>query len=70
MLDALEEDGNTLLFIDEIHTIVGAGKTEGSMDLGNMLKPKLARGELNCTASVQPPRRNTVSTEPEYSSAW
>ncbi len=52
VLDALEEDGNTLLFIDEIHTIVGAGKTEGSMDLGNMLKPKLARGELHCIGAT------------------
>ena len=52
VLDALEEDGNTLLFIDELHTIVGAGKTEGSMDLGNMLKPKLARGELHCIGAT------------------
>lgn len=52
VLDALEEDGNTLLFIDEIHMIVGAGKTEGSMDLGNMLKPKLARGELHCIGAT------------------
>ena len=41
-------DGEIVLFIDEIHTIVGAGKTEGSMDAGNMLKPMLARGELHC----------------------
>jgi len=52
VLQALEDDGNTLLFIDEIHTIVGAGKTEGSMDLGNMLKPKLARGELHCIGAT------------------
>ncbi len=52
VLTALEEDGNTLLFIDELHTIVGAGKTEGSMDLGNMLKPKLARGELHCIGAT------------------
>lgn len=52
VLKALEEDGNTLLFIDELHTIVGAGKTEGSMDLGNMLKPKLARGELHCIGAT------------------
>lgn len=51
-LDALEERDNVLLFIDEIHTIVGAGKTEGSMDLGNMLKPKLARGELRCLGAT------------------
>lgn len=52
VLDALEEDGNTLLFIDEIHMIVGAGKSEGSVDLGNMLKPKLARGELHCIGAT------------------
>lgn len=42
-----ESNGNIIIFIDEIHTIVGAGKTEGAMDVGNMLKPMLARGELN-----------------------
>ena len=41
-----------ILFIDEIHTIVGAGKTEGSMDAGNLLKPKLARGELHCIGAT------------------
>ena len=45
-------DGEILLFIDEIHTIVGAGKTEGSMDAGNMLKPMLARGELHCIGAT------------------
>jgi ATP-dependent Clp protease ATP-binding subunit ClpB len=45
-------DGRILLFIDEIHTIVGAGKTEGSTDAGNMLKPMLARGELHCIGAT------------------
>ena len=52
VLLALKGEENTLLFIDELHTIVGAGKTEGSMDLGNMLKPMLARGELRCIGAT------------------
>ena len=47
-----KSEGNILLFIDEIHTIVGAGKTEGSMDAGNLLKPMLARGELHCIGAT------------------
>lgn len=47
-----KSDGRIILFIDEIHNIVGAGKTEGSMDAGNMLKPKLARGELHCIGAT------------------
>ena len=47
-----KSDGKIILFIDEIHTIVGAGKTEGSMDAGNLLKPKLARGELHCIGAT------------------
>ena len=47
-----ESDGQTLLFIDELHTIVGAGKTDGAMDAGNLLKPMLARGELHCIGAT------------------
>ena len=47
-----KQNGRTLLFIDELHLIVGAGKTEGSMDAGNLLKPMLARGELHCIGAT------------------
>ena len=47
-----KSEGNILLFIDELHTIVGAGKTEGAMDAGNLLKPMLARGELHCIGAT------------------
>jgi len=50
--DLSKQEGNVILFIDEIHTIVGAGKAEGSMDAGNMLKPALARGELHCIGAT------------------
>ena len=50
--DLSKDDGQTIIFIDEIHTLVGAGKADGAMDAGNMLKPALARGELHCIGAT------------------
>ncbi|HTW38746.1 MAG TPA: Clp protease N-terminal domain-containing protein, partial [Steroidobacteraceae bacterium] len=50
--DLAKQEGNVILFIDELHTVVGAGRAEGSMDAGNMLKPALARGELHCIGAT------------------
>jgi len=52
LTEVKESEGRIILFIDELHTIVGAGKTEGSMDAGNLLKPMLARGELHCIGAT------------------
>ena len=52
LAEVKKSEGRIILFIDEIHTIVGAGKTEGSMDAGNLLKPMLARGELHCIGAT------------------
>jgi len=62
--EVAESDGEIILFIDEIHTIVGAGKTEGSMDAGNMLKPMLARGELHCIGATTLDEYRQIEKDP------
>ncbi|ABR88285.1 ATP-dependent Clp protease ATP-binding subunit ClpB [Janthinobacterium sp. Marseille] len=52
LTELAEDEGQTIVFIDEMHTLVGAGKAEGAMDAGNMLKPALARGELHCVGAT------------------
>lgn len=52
LAEVKKSEGGIILFIDELHTIVGAGKTDGAMDAGNLLKPMLARGELHCIGAT------------------
>ncbi len=62
-----ESDGNIVMFIDELHTVVGAGKAEGSMDAGNLLKPMLARGELHCIgATTLDEYRQYIEKDPAF----
>ena len=65
--EVTEADGRIILFIDELHTVVGAGKTEGSMDAGNLLKPMLARGELHCIgATTLDEYRQHIEKDPAF----
>lgn len=61
MKEVTESEGQIVMFIDEIHTVVGAGATSGSMDASNLLKPMLARGELRCIGAT---------TLNEYKQVW
>ena len=65
LAEVKKSEGGIILFIDELHTIVGAGKTEGSMDAGNLLKPMLARGELHCIgATTRDEYREYIEKDP------
>ena len=65
--EVVDSDGQVVLFIDELHTVVGAGKTEGSMDAGNLLKPMLARGELHCIgATTLDEYRKHIEKDPAF----
>ena len=65
--EVMDSEGTIILFIDELHTVVGAGKTEGSMDAGNLLKPMLARGELHCIgATTLDEYRQHIEKDPAF----
>ena len=68
--DIAKAEGNIILFIDEIHTMVGAGKAEGAMDAGNMLKPALARGELHCSTNTASTLKRTQRWNAAFRKCW
>ena len=71
VMDEIKKNGNVLLFIDELHTIVGAGAAEGAIDASNILKPALSRGELQCIgATTIDEYRNILKKMPHWSAVF